>query len=122
MATAGSAGPLRTMEPARPPPHTGGFHGQAPTTGTISMDQYFLKRGLLVVLFAAFIVGAASAQNISRAQQQALRSACESDMRAVCAGVRPGGGRLLQCIQANPEKISQGCKDAVASIQASQSQ
>jgi len=84
------------------------------------MDPYFLKRGLLVVLFASLVAGAASAQNISRAQQQALRSACEADMRAVCAGVQPGGGRLLQCIQANPEKISQGCKSAIASLQASQ--
>lgn len=59
------------------------------------------------------ITGAASAQALSRDQMQAVRTACEADIRATCPGVQPGGGRILQCIKANPDKISKPCKDAL---------
>lgn len=85
------------------------------------MNRAHFIRAALVVAFAS-IAGAAFAQNLSRAQMQALRAACEADMRTVCAGIRPGGGRLLQCIQANPDKISQPCKDAFASAKAARAQ
>ncbi|WP_246669051.1 cysteine rich repeat-containing protein [Ancylobacter sp. TS-1] len=85
------------------------------------MRRDLLIRGLIVVVFAT-MAGAAFAQNLTRSQQQALRTACEADIRSVCAGIQPGGGRLLQCIRANPDKISQGCKDALASAKAAQAQ
>ncbi|MGA0563813.1 cysteine rich repeat-containing protein [Ancylobacter sp. VNQ12] len=78
-------------------------------------------RGTLVVVLAVS-ASAAFAQSLTRAQQQALRSACGADIRAVCAGIQPGGGRLLQCIQANPDRISQGCKDVLASVKAAKAQ
>lgn len=68
-------------------------------------------------LAAALTVTAtgAFAQKLSMAQMQALRSACESDVRTVCPGIQPGGGRILACIQANADKVSQTCKDAITS-------
>lgn len=59
------------------------------------------------------MAGTASAQALSRDQMQAVRAACEADVRATCPGVQPGGGRILQCIKANPDKISKPCKDAL---------
>ncbi|GLK86035.1 cysteine rich repeat-containing protein [Ancylobacter defluvii] len=85
------------------------------------MNAVPVSRVLLVLAFAG-LTSAAGAQNLSRSQMQALRTACEADIRAVCPGVQPGGGRLLQCIQANPEKVSQPCKEALASIQAARAQ
>ena len=82
------------------------------------MNRTFLLRSSLALAFAVSVgvpfVGAASAQNLSRAQMQGVRTACEADIRATCPGVRPGGGRILQCIKDNPDKISQPCKDALA--------
>lgn len=90
------------------------------------MDRAFLRRASLVLaiapLFAAAGAGTALAQSPSRAQAQAIRAACEADIRATCPGVQPGGGRILQCIKANPDKISQPCKEALVAAKATSAQ
>lgn len=90
------------------------------------MDRAFFLRSGLVLAFATLLgaafSGAATAQTLSRAQAQAVRAACEADIRATCPGVQPGGGRILQCIKANPDKISQPCKEALAAVKAAPAQ
>jgi len=90
------------------------------------MDRAFFVRAGLVLAFATLLgatfAGAASAQNLSRAQAQTVRAACEADVRATCPGVQPGGGRILQCIKANSDKISQPCKDALVAAKATPAQ
>lgn len=41
------------------------------------------------------------------------RSACGTDIRTLCAGVQPGGGRVVQCIASNAASLSPGCKDVL---------
>jgi hypothetical protein len=43
-----------------------------------------------------------------------LRSACGSDIRSLCGGVQPGGGRIMQCIAANAASLSPECRDVLA--------
>ncbi|MDI3561326.1 cysteine rich repeat-containing protein [Bradyrhizobium sp. Arg816] len=43
-----------------------------------------------------------------------VRSACGSDIRTLCAGVAPGGGRIVQCISSNAASLSPACKDVLA--------
>lgn len=43
-----------------------------------------------------------------------VRSACGADIRTLCAGVQPGGGRIVQCIASNAASLSPGCKDVLA--------
>jgi hypothetical protein len=43
-----------------------------------------------------------------------LRSACGGDARALCGGVAPGGGRIMQCLAAQAASLSQACHDALA--------
>lgn len=38
---------------------------------------------------------------------------CRDDLKAYCADIKPGGGRLLQCIEKNDAKISKRCKEAM---------
>lgn len=42
------------------------------------------------------------------------RSACSADIRTLCAGVAPGGGRIIQCISSNAASLSPACKDVLA--------
>lgn len=42
------------------------------------------------------------------------RSACGADIRTLCAGVQPGGGRIVQCIASNAASLSPGCRDVLA--------
>jgi len=43
-----------------------------------------------------------------------LRSACGGDVRSLCAGVQPGGGRIVQCLAQNAGALSPACKDVLA--------
>ncbi len=43
-----------------------------------------------------------------------VRSACGADIRTLCAGVQPGGGRIVQCIASNAASLSPACKDVLA--------
>jgi hypothetical protein len=67
-------------------------------------------------LAAACLIGLL-ALTLSRASAQdraALRVACEADYRRVCASVRPGGGRILACLNDNLASLSEPCKQVVA--------
>ena len=43
-----------------------------------------------------------------------LRSACGADIRTLCAGVAPGGGRIMQCIANRAADLSPACKEVLA--------
>jgi hypothetical protein len=43
-----------------------------------------------------------------------LRSACGGDVRSVCGGVQPGGGRVVQCLAQNAASLSPACKEVLA--------
>lgn len=43
-----------------------------------------------------------------------VRSACGGDVRALCAGVAPGGGRIAQCLGANAASLSPACRQVLA--------
>ena len=47
-----------------------------------------------------------------------LRSACGGDVRIVCAGVAPGGGRIVQCLATNVASLSPACKDVLSQFRA----
>jgi hypothetical protein len=42
------------------------------------------------------------------------RSACGADIRTLCAGVAPGGGRIVQCVASNAASLSPACKEVLA--------
>ena len=54
-----------------------------------------------------------AAKKPSDAQVAAIRSACRSDYRKVCAGVPTGGAPALQCLEKNKSKLSGNCQQAV---------
>lgn len=41
------------------------------------------------------------------------RVACETDIQSLCAGVQPGGGRILACLKQHKDQVSDVCKQAV---------
>jgi hypothetical protein len=47
-----------------------------------------------------------------------LRSACGADVRSICGGVAPGGGRIVQCLATNAAQLSPGCKDVLSQFAA----
>jgi hypothetical protein len=49
-----------------------------------------------------------------------LRSACGGDVRSLCGGVPPGGGRIVTCLATNAASLSPACKDVLSQFSASQ--
>ena len=47
-----------------------------------------------------------------------LRSACGADVRSICGGVQPGGGRIVQCLATNAAQLSSACKDVLSQFAA----
>lgn len=38
---------------------------------------------------------------------------CRDELKAYCSTIRPGAGRLLNCLEENKEKISERCREAL---------
>ena len=68
-----------------------------------------LKTLLPAVALAALLAAPASAQNFA-----ALQKACMSDVKALCAGIQPGGGRIKDCLMAKTDQVSPQCKAAIS--------
>ena len=45
-----------------------------------------------------------------------LRSACGGDVRALCGGVPPGGGRIIGCLAEQAAALSPSCRDVLTSF------
>lgn len=72
-----------------------------------------MNRLTLLVLF-----GAASVTHYALADDAAivaaLRSGCAADAQKLCAGVQPGGGRIVACLKEHRDALSDQCKQAAA--------
>jgi hypothetical protein len=53
-----------------------------------------------------------------REQLFVLRSACGGDVRSLCGGVAPGGGRIVQCLATQAASLSPACKEVLAQFSA----
>ena len=76
-----------------------------------------LVRAILLVALAAGLAGmpAAAAQPTPE-QQSAIKAACQSDYRAQCASVPPGGAAALECLQKNVASLSPSCQSTVNAV------
>src|SRR6185503_11652899 len=45
-----------------------------------------------------------------------FRQTCGEDVGRLCAGIKPGGGRVVSCLKAAGETVSAGCRDRVAKV------
>lgn len=43
-------------------------------------------------------------------QVHEFREACEDDVLSLCAGVKPGGGRIIKCLKEHESELSHECK------------
>jgi hypothetical protein len=47
------------------------------------------------------------------AQTAAEREACQADFEKYCAGVQPGGGRVVECLSQHLDQLTPQCKTVV---------
>lgn len=49
------------------------------------------------------------------AQSSDPRGACKADYDKFCAGIAPGGGRVVACLNGKRDQLSAACKTAIDS-------
>ena len=64
--------------------------------------------------FAAIVV-AVALSGLASAQSSAPRGACKADYDKFCAGIAPGGGKIIACLEAKRDQLSASCKTALDS-------
>jgi hypothetical protein len=75
---------------------------------------------LIRLLSAAFILSCLLVAPIKAEAQEMedLKTYCMSDIKRLCKGIEPGGGRILQCLKANKKGMSVGCAQALQKLKA----
>lgn len=78
-----------------------------------------MKLKSLVLCVSLFASGAVLAQDAAPspehlARREATRKACDAEIKSACAGKE--GRETFQCLRANPDKLSAGCKDALGKL------
>lgn len=64
--------------------------------------------------FAAIVVAVAFS-GLASAQSSDPRGACKADYDKFCAGIAPGGGRVIACLNDKRDQLSATCKAALDS-------
>lgn len=50
------------------------------------------------------------------ADEKALLKYCQADIERLCAGIEPGGGRIIECLKGKKEEMSVGCAQALKKL------
>src|SRR5690349_17829559 len=86
----------------------------------MSRSRELLMVCILAVLAESLFRPLTSPAQTTSPQASDARAACASDVQKLCAGVQPGGGRILACLKQHKDQVSDTCKSAVmASMQRS---
>ena len=64
--------------------------------------------------FYTVALGAAMVLAASTASVQAEERDCAVDIKSLCAGIAPGGGRVLACLQSHISGLSVGCSSILS--------
>ncbi|HET7756784.1 MAG TPA: cysteine rich repeat-containing protein [Steroidobacteraceae bacterium] len=75
-----------------------------------------MKSSLMLLAWLGLLGALAQAQEKAPAQPPPApspREACQADMQKFCANVKPGHGRMRQCIIQHKDALSPACRDAL---------
>jgi len=81
------------------------------------MFGFYAAAAFAWLLFSV-VLNAASAQQPTQAQREAIRESCRADFIAHCSTTEPGGKDALECLMRNDAKLAATCKAAVEAIAA----
>lgn len=65
------------------------------------------------VLLSAIALMFGLSAGVAMAQTAAEREACMADFEKYCPGVQPGGGRVIECLSKQIDKLTPQCKAVV---------
>jgi hypothetical protein len=72
-----------------------------------------MKTWILALACIGTVALAQAQQPAPPANMGAIRAACKDDIKKLCADVKPGGGRIKDCMVAHKDELSPACRDSV---------
>jgi hypothetical protein len=72
-----------------------------------------MSRIVVIAATLAVAVTFVAASRSASAQTAEQQAACGADFRKLCPGVTPGGGRILDCLGKQKDKLSPACKKVI---------
>jgi hypothetical protein len=75
----------------------------------LETGDIMFKLNVAAILFVIALSGSALAQTADS------HGACKADYDKFCAGVAPGGGRIVACLSKQRDQLSDSCKKALDS-------
>jgi hypothetical protein len=66
----------------------------------------------MLLLFVCAATATPSVQADAQSSPAAIQTACAEDAQKLCAGVQPGGGRIVACLKQNKDSLSDRCRQA----------
>jgi Cysteine rich repeat len=79
--------------------------------------QFGVVAGVAVAAGSLPAVAQAPAPPQMRSEAMVIMALCRSDYDRLCSGVRPGGGRILACLQSHAGALSPACGRAMPRAQ-----
>jgi hypothetical protein len=74
---------------------------------------------LIRFLFAGFVALCLFVVPVkAQAGLEDIRTYCVTDIKRLCKGIEPGGGRLIQCLKTHKKEMSVGCAQALQKLKA----
>ncbi len=70
-------------------------------------------RNHTVALLLAAGAALSSAWAAEPGMHRGTAKACKQDVETLCAGVKPGEGRIAACLKEKQDQVSDGCKTAI---------
>src|SRR5271170_5450018 len=77
-------------------------------------EPRFVMRSLKLVSVVLALTAVQSVLADDPSGLAAVRAACAADAQKFCAGVAPGGGRIIACLKEHKDSLSDQCKQAAA--------
>jgi Cysteine rich repeat len=68
------------------------------------------KSGIALIVAMLFL----TVPLISQSQDLHRQGPCKADIEKFCKEVKPGKGRIIRCMKAHENEVSQACKNAIA--------
>ena len=78
---------------------------------TWSCRPLVLKIAVFLAVLGAVVC---QGQQPAKAQEAAIRAACQEDFVAHCPGVKPGGSEALACLRRNAAELTPACQTALS--------
>ncbi len=70
-----------------------------------------MKPSVISFFVAAMFLGVTS---VAQSQEVNKTGPCKDDIEKFCKDVKPGQGRMLECMREHENRLSQSCKDHIA--------